>query len=335
MDGAARWGRVLVSVADWPSWDPLPPRLEVYRRLVGGEGTGAQTPRPILALYGADGSRRDEGPELAAGLLEHARVSGRPQPVRLRFRGEELRGEVRPLKDGFQLVAIPGPDFLQRLLAATQLLAPAAFLYVAGWLVVAWRLADERTPAAPARAPRKPDVPGPAGRPLRALGDGAARGPDVLSPVVDRDALPPRDDRPRADRARDRAARAGRLPALGCRGARPPGAARRHAALVAGQCSRVRPGGLFAGGQARGHVAPRSVRGRPPARTGPGGHLRGDRPGRGARARRHAADRGQPLRGDHDGAVLGSRRAGRPQPRACSRSCCCRSSASPRPRRAS
>ncbi len=146
MDGAARWGRVLVSVADWPSWDPLPPRLEVYRRLVGGEGTGAQTPRPILALYGADGSRRDEGPELAAGLLEHARVSGRPQPVRLRFRGEELRGEVRPLNDGFQLVAIPGPDFLQRLLAATQLLAPAAFLYVAGWLVVAWRLLTSGRP---------------------------------------------------------------------------------------------------------------------------------------------------------------------------------------------
>jgi hypothetical protein len=135
-----------VSVADWPSWDPLPPRLEVYRRLVGGEATGLQTPRPVLALYGSDGSRRDEGPQLPAGLLERARVSGRPQAIRLRFRGEELRGEVRPMNDGFQLVAVPGPDFLQRLLGATQLLAPAAFLYVAGWLVVAWRLVASGRP---------------------------------------------------------------------------------------------------------------------------------------------------------------------------------------------
>lgn len=146
LDGSARWGRVMVSVADWPSWDSLPPRLEVYRRLVGGEAPAVQTPRPVLGLYGSDGSRRDEGPELPAGLLEAARASGRPQPVRLRFRGEELRGEVRPLKDGFQLVAIPGPDFLQRILAATQLLAPAAVLYVAGWLVVAWRLVTSGRP---------------------------------------------------------------------------------------------------------------------------------------------------------------------------------------------
>ncbi len=146
MNGSARWGRVMVSVADWPSWDPLPPRLEVYRRLVGGEASAVRTPRPVLALYGSDGSRRDEGPELASGLLETARASGRPQPVRLRFRGEELRGEVRPLQDGFQLVAIPGPDFLQRILAATQLLAPASVLYVAGWLVVAWRLVTSGRP---------------------------------------------------------------------------------------------------------------------------------------------------------------------------------------------
>ncbi len=146
LDGSARWGRVMVSVADWPSWDPLPPRLEVYRRLVGGEASAVQTPRPVLTLYGSDGSRRDEGPELPAGLLETASASGRPQPVRLRFRGEELRGEVRLLKDGFQLVTIPGPDFLQRILAATQLVAPAAVLYVAGWLVVAWRLVTSGRP---------------------------------------------------------------------------------------------------------------------------------------------------------------------------------------------
>ncbi len=139
-DGSARWGRVSVSVADWPSWDPLPPRLEVYRRLVGGEATPGQTPRPVLGLYGPDGGRRDEGPELPAWAIAGARADGRPVPIRIRYRGEELRGEVRPLKDGFQLVAVPGPDFLQRLLGATQLLAPAALLYLAGGFVLLWRL---------------------------------------------------------------------------------------------------------------------------------------------------------------------------------------------------
>jgi signal transduction histidine kinase len=145
-DAGARWGHVLVSVADWPSWDPLPPRLGVYRRLVGGEDSPVQTPRPVLGLYGPDGARREEGPELPVALLERVRVTGRPVPIRIAFRGEELRGEVRPLKDGFQLVAIPGPDFLQRLLAATQLLAPAAVLYVLGVLVVLGRFAARRRP---------------------------------------------------------------------------------------------------------------------------------------------------------------------------------------------
>src|SRR4029079_8087719 len=38
------WGRAIVSVADWPVWDPLPPRLEVYRRLVRGEAAPAPGP---------------------------------------------------------------------------------------------------------------------------------------------------------------------------------------------------------------------------------------------------------------------------------------------------
>jgi signal transduction histidine kinase/HAMP domain-containing protein len=145
-DGATRWGHVMVAVADWPSWDPLPPRLAVYRRLVGAEDPGLQAPRPVLALYGPDGGRRDEGPELTPGLIESVRRSGFPVALRTRYRGEEVRGEVRPIKDGFELVAIPGPRFLERLLASTQMLAPAAALYVVGALVAVWRHLTRRRP---------------------------------------------------------------------------------------------------------------------------------------------------------------------------------------------
>jgi signal transduction histidine kinase/HAMP domain-containing protein len=145
-DGAARWGYVMVAVADWPSWDPLPPRLAVYRRLVGAEDPDIQAPRPILALYGPDGSRRDEGPELARALFERVRREGFPVALRTRYRGEELRGELRPIKDGFELVAIPGPGFLERLLASTQMLAPAAALYIFGALVGVWRYVTRRRP---------------------------------------------------------------------------------------------------------------------------------------------------------------------------------------------
>ncbi len=149
-DGAARWGHVVVEVADWPSWDPLPQRLAVYRRLVGGDASAVQTPRPVIALYGADGVRRDEGPQLSPALLMRVRRTGVPAVLRVRYRGEELHGEVRPLKDGFELVAIPGPGFLERLLAATQLLVAAAALYVVGLLVVVWRRVAERRPVAQA-----------------------------------------------------------------------------------------------------------------------------------------------------------------------------------------
>jgi signal transduction histidine kinase len=147
-DGGVRWGRVLVAVADWPGWDPLPPRLAVYRRLVGGEPSVVQAPRPVLALYGPDGARREEGPELSEAVIERVRARGAPVPILTRYRNEELRGEVRPLKDGFQLVAIPGPDFLERLLASTQLLAAAAVLYLLGALVVFWRHVTRRRPLA-------------------------------------------------------------------------------------------------------------------------------------------------------------------------------------------
>jgi signal transduction histidine kinase len=143
-EGGSPWGRALVSVADWPSWDPLPPRLEVYRRLVGAEAPAVTPPRPVLASYGPDGTKREEGPDFSGDTLARVRESGRPMRVRLRYRGEELRGELRPQPDGFQLVAIPGPDLLQRLLTAALLLPPAAALYLAGGLILVWRFVTTR-----------------------------------------------------------------------------------------------------------------------------------------------------------------------------------------------
>jgi signal transduction histidine kinase len=137
-DGGADWGRALVSVADWPSWDPLPPRLEVYRRLVGA-ALPLPAPRPVLVFYGPDGARREEGPDLPAVTFDRVRRSVQPERVRIRFRGEVLRGELRPMADGFQLVAIPGPEFLPRLLTAALLLPAAGALYVLGGLIVLTR----------------------------------------------------------------------------------------------------------------------------------------------------------------------------------------------------
>jgi signal transduction histidine kinase len=137
--GGVPWGRVVIAVADWPSWDPLPPRLEVYRRLVGGEAPQEEWPRPVLGMYGPDGSKRQDGPDLPAATLARLRHTGKPVAVRLRFRGEELRGVVRPAAEGFDLIAIPGPDFLKRLLAAALLLPVGAVLYAIGLLVAFWR----------------------------------------------------------------------------------------------------------------------------------------------------------------------------------------------------
>ncbi|MEP6993890.1 MAG: ATP-binding protein [Acidobacteriota bacterium] len=143
-EGGHPWGRAVVSVADWPSWDPLPPRLEVYRRLVGAEAPGSSQPRPVLASYGPDGTKREEGPDVTAATLARVREAGKPMRLKLRYRGEQLRGELRPLPDGFELVAIPGPDFLQRLLTAALLLPPAAALYLASGLILLWRFATTR-----------------------------------------------------------------------------------------------------------------------------------------------------------------------------------------------
>jgi signal transduction histidine kinase len=147
-DHGVRWGEVEISVADWPIWDPLPARIDVYRRLVLGEPPGApahaETPRPFLALYARDGEKRDEGPTLSAHLRDTLRRSEQPMPVRLPFRGEVLWGEIRPAPEGFRLVALPGPDLLGRLLAAALLFPALGVLAGIGGLVAIWRVATGR-----------------------------------------------------------------------------------------------------------------------------------------------------------------------------------------------
>ncbi len=142
-DAGALWGRAVVSVADWPRWDPLPPRLEVYRRLVDPSAP-VQTRRPVLVFYGPDGALREEGPELHAPAFDRIRKTGRPQRLRARYRGEVLWGELRPMADGFELVAIPGPDFLARLLTAVLLLPAAGALYLLGGAIALLRAANAR-----------------------------------------------------------------------------------------------------------------------------------------------------------------------------------------------
>ena len=141
--GGVPWGRALVEVADWPVWDPLPPRIEVYRRLVLGELPAQEAgrrrePRPVVAAYAPDGKQRDEGPDLPSSLLDATRRAACPVRARLTFRGERLLGELRPVPEGFLLVAIPGPGFLGRLLTAALLLPALALITVAAggiWLV--------------------------------------------------------------------------------------------------------------------------------------------------------------------------------------------------------
>jgi signal transduction histidine kinase len=148
-DGSQKWGRVEVSVADWPSWDPLPPHIEVYRRLVLGQESsprsGAALPsvRPLLASYARDGEKRDEGPTLPPRLIARLRAASRPVAERLHFRGEDLWGEIRPVTEGYRLVAIPGPDFLGRLLTAALLLPGLAVLAGIAALLFLWRVFAE------------------------------------------------------------------------------------------------------------------------------------------------------------------------------------------------
>ncbi len=144
LEGSQRWGRVEITVADWPSWDPLPPRISVYRRLVLGEsGRSPSTvpPRPVLASYARDGEKRDEGPTLSTTLRERLRRSAAPVPVHLAFRGEDLWGEIRPpAPESYRLVAIPGPDLMGRLLTAALLIPGFVLLYGVAGLLLLWQV---------------------------------------------------------------------------------------------------------------------------------------------------------------------------------------------------
>jgi signal transduction histidine kinase len=149
--GGTRWGTASVRVADWPEWDPLPPRIEFYRRLVLGTTPGETDanedrppPRAFLAGYAPDGEKRDEGPALSPFLREALRRTDRPVSVHLRFAGQELWGEVRSISDGYRLVAIPGPDFLGRLLTSALLIPGIAALAAAAGLLYMWRIAMGR-----------------------------------------------------------------------------------------------------------------------------------------------------------------------------------------------
>ncbi|MEP6769828.1 MAG: ATP-binding protein [Acidobacteriota bacterium] len=147
--GGRRWGTVVLKVADWPEWEPLPPRIEFYRRVVLGirEEAGSERetpPKTVLATYARDGARRDEGPPLKPMLLEALRASDQAIPIHLTFAGNDLWGEVRPIPDGYRLVAIPGPDFLGRLLTAALLLPGIALLSGISALLFLWRLVAAR-----------------------------------------------------------------------------------------------------------------------------------------------------------------------------------------------
>ena len=157
--GGVPWGLVEVEVADWPTWDPLPPRIDVYRRLVLGASGGEpeesrEGVRPVLASYAPDGSPREEGPPLPPSAVEALRRGTRWVPVRLAARGSELFGEVRSMPEGFRLVAIPVPDLLGRALTAA-LLVPGIvglFLLVGGLAI--WRFAATPRALAPRFLPR-------------------------------------------------------------------------------------------------------------------------------------------------------------------------------------
>ncbi|MGH9399630.1 MAG: ATP-binding protein, partial [Thermoanaerobaculia bacterium] len=96
-------------------------------------------------------------PELPRAVLaRRPSAATRPLPLRLAFRGEDLRGELRAAPDGFELVAVPGPDFFGRLLTAAILLPALVFPALVAALLLAWRLAaspaGERAALVPAWA---------------------------------------------------------------------------------------------------------------------------------------------------------------------------------------
>ncbi len=158
--GGVPWGVVEIEVADWPTWDPLPPRIEVYRRLVLGASGGEpedtrEGVRPFLASYAPDGSPREEGPPLPASAIEALRRGASWVPVRIGTRGSELFGEVRSMSEGFRLVAVPVPDLLGRALTAALLVPGIVGLFLLVGALALWRFAATPRALAPALLPRE------------------------------------------------------------------------------------------------------------------------------------------------------------------------------------
>ncbi len=285
--GGRPWGTVRIAVADWPAWDPLPARIEVYRRLVLGGSTrlgraAGDHPRPVLASYTPDGSLLEKGPDLPEAVRAHLPTSASPTlPVHLSFLGEELRGELRAAPEGFELVAVPGPDFFGRLLIASIVLPALGLVALIAAALLAWRLA-----ASPS-AERAALVPASArtfrGR-LVALFVVGVMIPLVTLTFFLRREIEVRSARDTLDHARTALDTARRVldsyMLSAAIGRDRLGVARRRASGLAGQRRRLRPVGLWPGRAAAGRVAPRPVLGRAsgPARARPG--LRRHRPGR-------------------------------------------------------
>ena len=109
----------------------------------------------------------------------------REQRVRIRYRGEVLWGELRPMPDGFQLVAIPGPDVS----AAPAHSGPAASGGRRALPAGRRDRADPRGGRPPERARSaasgRAHVSRAARRALRALGHGSAARRDLLPSLFD------------------------------------------------------------------------------------------------------------------------------------------------------
>ena len=231
--------------------------------------------------------------------------------VRLPFRGEEMWGEIRPVPEGYRLVAIPGPDFLGRFLTAALLIPGIVLLYVVAGLLLLWRILatdpEQRRDALPrlARTFR--------GR-LVALFVAGVMVPLVAVTFFLRSTILTHSEQDTLDHARTGLDTARRvlddyLPSE--TGGRGNLRALDDADRLARQLRRLRPLHLRAGFDSRGDLTPRPLRGRSRAGSCSRRRLRDDRTRRRKPVRRLPDRLRRRFRGAHDGALGDSGRAGR------------------------
>ena len=294
-------------------------------RSTGGSSSGRRAPasrrRDVPARRARHlRPRRREARRGPDALLRAARAAAPGGPRRPRppaTSREELWGEIRPISDGYRLVAVPGPDFLGRLLTAA-LLHP-------GHRACSSASARSCSSGASRRRRRR------AGAERSAAVATTFRGRLVALFVVGvmipllavtfflRSTILTRSAQDTLDHARTALDTARQvlddyLPSASRRAGQPRGA-RRRAPRLARQRGRLRPLRLRARLDARRDVAARPLRGGARARPGPGAGLRRDRPVRRRPAGRVAARLRKPARGDHDGALASvPGRARRPEP---------------------